>query len=104
MRKLNVLLISLFALFFVASVHGQTGVNDAALNGNYAFTFTGVSGNGTTSSVFGAVGRFTADGARHLTSRELVTHGAGARATSPQPLTRTYSIRADNRGVINLNI
>ena len=103
MRKLNVLLISLFALFFVASVHGQTGVNDAALNGNYAFTFTGVSGNGTTSSVFGAVGRFTADGAGNLTSGELVTNGAGAGATSPQPFTGTYSIGADNRGVMTLN-
>src|SRR5229473_2588724 len=103
MRKLNVLLISLFALFFVASVHGQTGVNDAALNGNYAFTFTGVSGNGTTSSVFGAVGRFTADGAGNLTSGELVTNSVGGGAASPQSFTGTYSIGADNRGTMILN-
>src|SRR5713226_362176 len=103
MRKLNVLLISLFALFSVASVHGQTGVNDAALNGNYAFTFTGVSGNGTTSSAFGAVGRFTADGAGNLTGGELVTNGVGAGATSAQPFTGSYSIGADYRGVMTLH-
>src|SRR6266571_7441239 len=105
MRKLNALLILLFALFFASAVHGQTntGVNNAALNGNYAFTFTGVSGNGTTSSVFGAVGRFTADGAGNLTNGELVTNGAGAGATSAQAFTGTYSIGADNRGVMTLN-
>ncbi len=105
MRKLNVLLILCLALLFGPRVQGQTntGVNNAALNGNYAFTFTGVSGNGTTSSVFGAVGRFTADGAGNLTSGELVTNGAGAGATSAQAFTGTYSIGADNRGVMTLN-
>src|SRR6266487_4045361 len=103
MRKLNALLILLFALFFASAVHGQTGGNDAALNGNYAFTFTGISGNATVSSVFGAVGRFTADGVGNLTNGELVTNGAGAGATSAQVFTGSYSIGADNRGLMALN-
>jgi len=44
MRKLNVLLILCFALVFASIAQGQS--NNAALNGNYAFNFTGVSGNG----------------------------------------------------------
>src|SRR5256886_5876090 len=105
MRKLNALLILCFALLFVATVQGQTnpGVNNAELNGNYAFTFNGFSGNTSVSSVFGAVGRFTADGAGNLTSGELVTNGVGAGASSPQSFTGTYSIGADNRGVMTLN-
>src|SRR6266436_2033725 len=75
MRKLNVLLILCFALVFASIAQGQS--NNAALNGNYAFNFTGVSGNGTVSSVFGAVGRFTADGAGNLSNGELVTNAAG---------------------------
>src|SRR5260370_42611868 len=102
MCKLNVLLILCFALAFASIVQGQS--NNAALNGNYAFNFTGVSGNGTTSSVFGAVGRFTTDGAGNLTNGELVTNGVGAGATSPQAFTGTYVIGADNRGVMTLNI
>src|SRR5467141_72880 len=102
MRKLNVLLILCFALAFASIAQGQS--NNAELNGNYAFNFTGVSGNGTTSSVFGAVGRFTADGAGNLTNGELVTNGVGAGATSPQAFTGTYVIGADNRGVMTLNI
>src|SRR5258706_15833558 len=102
MRKLNVLLILCFALVFASIAQGQS--NNAALNGNYAFDFTGVSGNGATSSVFGAVGRFTADGAGNLSNGELVTNGGGAGATSPQAFTGTYVIGADNRGVITLNI
>src|SRR5260370_3244163 len=58
MRKLNVLLILCFALLFASIAQGQS--NNAALSGNYAFNFTGVSGNGATSSLFWAVGRFTA--------------------------------------------
>src|SRR6266852_1694407 len=105
MRKLHVLLCLFLALFFASTVQGQTnaGVNNASLNGNYAFTFSGISGNGTVSTVFAAVGRFTADGAGNLTNGELVTNGAGAGATSPQPFTGTYSIGADNRGVMTLN-
>src|SRR5467141_2900950 len=105
MRKLNALLILCFALLFAATVQGQTnpGVNNAELNGNYAFTFNGFSGNTSVSSVFAAVGRFAADGAGNLASGELVTNGVGAGASSPQSFTGTYSIGADNRGVMTLN-
>src|SRR6266576_2292915 len=105
MRKLSALLNLCFALLFAATVQGQTnpGVNNAELNGNYAFTFNGFRGNTSVSSVFAAVGRFTADGASNLTSGELVTNGVGAGASSPQSFTGTYSIAADNRGVMTLN-
>ncbi len=105
MRKLNALLILCFTLLFGSTVQGQTntGVNNAELNGDYAFTFSGISGNGSVSSVFAAVGRFTADGAGNLTGGELATNGVGAGAVSAQAFTGTYSIGADNRGVMTLN-
>jgi hypothetical protein len=105
MRKLNVLLILCFALVFASIARGQSnpGANNAELNGNYAFTFRGFSGNLATSSIFGAVGRFTADGAGNLTNGELDTNAVGSRAAA-QSFTGTYSIGADNRGVMNLNI
>jgi len=105
MRKLNALLILCFTLLFGSTVQGQTntGVNNAELNGDYAFTFSGISGNGSVSSVFAAVGRFTADGAGNLTGGELATNAVGAGAVSPQAFTGTYSIGADNRGVMTLN-
>jgi len=46
-------------------------VNNAELSGNYAFTFRGSSSNGSVSSVYAAVGRFTADGAGSLANGEL---------------------------------
>ena len=103
MHKLSVLLFLLFALLLVPTAQGQAGMNDAKLNGDYAFSFSGLSGNGTTSSAFGAVGRFTADGAGNLTNGELVTNGVGAGATSAQSFTGSYSIGADNRGAMTLN-
>src|SRR5258708_5333259 len=101
MRKLNVLLILCFALVFASIAQGQS--NNAALNGNYAFNFTGVSGNGAVSSVFGAVGRFTADGAGNHDKGELDTNSVGSGAAG-QSCTGTYAIGADNRGVMTLNI
>jgi len=99
MRKWNALLILVLALCFASTVYGQTGVNNAELKGDYAFTFNGFSGNLATSSIFGAVGRFTADGAGNLTNGELDTNGVGGRAAG-QSFTGTYSIGADNRGVM----
>ncbi len=65
MRKLIALLIGCFALVLTSPVRAQNapGVSNAELNGDYAFTFNGITGNGGVSSVFAAVGRFTADGA-----------------------------------------
>src|SRR5216684_1570706 len=105
MRKLTVLLFSFFALLFASTLLGQSnsGVNNAELNGNYAFTFNGFSGNLATSSIFGAVGRFTADGAGNLTNGELDTNTVGGGGAA-QSFTGTYSIGADNRSVMNLNI
>jgi hypothetical protein len=103
MRKLNALLILCFALLLASTVHGQTGVNNAEMNGSYAFTFTGISGNGTVSSVYGAVGRFTADGAGNVTNGQLDINTVGGGAVA-QTFTGTYSIGADNRGVMTLSI
>jgi hypothetical protein len=105
MHKLNALLILCFALAFTWPVQGQTntGVNNAELNGSYAFTFSGIRGNGSISSVFAAVGRFTADGAGNLTNGQLDTNGVGGGAVA-QAFTGTYSIGTDNRGVMTLNL
>jgi hypothetical protein len=105
MRKLNALLIPCFVLVLASAVRAQNtpGVNDAELNGNYAFTFSGIKGNGSVSSVFGAVGRFTADGAGNLTNGELDTNGVSG-GVAAQSFTGTYAIGADNRGVMTLNI
>jgi len=78
--------------------------NSVELNGNYAFNFTGSSGSSSGSSVFAAVGRFTADGAGNLTIGELDTNGIGqGAALSAQLFTGTYSIGPDNRGVMTLS-
>jgi len=104
MRKLNALLIVCFAAVLASSVRAQTsGVNNAELNGNYAFTFTGIRGTGSISSVFAAVGRFTADGAGNLTNGELDTNTVGGGAAA-QSFTGIYSIGADGRGVMTFNI
>src|SRR5258708_10606925 len=78
MMKLNVLRITCFALVLASTVRAQNtpGVNNAELNGNYAFTFNGMTtGGGGASTVFAAVGRLTADGAGNLTNGELDTNG-----------------------------
>jgi hypothetical protein len=103
MRKLNILLMLCFTLLLASVVQGQstTGVNDGDLNGNYAFSFSGIRGNASVSSIFAAVGRFTADGAGNLTNGELDTNGVGAGTTFvAQAFTGTYSIGADHRGVL----
>ncbi len=107
MRKLNALLIVCFALVFASTVQGQTnaGVNNTELNGNYAFTFNGLTGNANGSVVFAAVGRFTADGAGNVTNGELDTNGVGPGSQlTAIAFTGTYAIGADNRGVMSLNI
>ena len=103
MRKLSILVMLCFMLFLGPGVQGQStsGVNDAELNGNYAFSFNGIHGNGSVSSAFAAVGRFTADGAGHLTNGELDTNGVGVGTNFvAQAFAGTYSIGADHRGVL----
>jgi hypothetical protein len=108
MRELNVLLVLCFGLVFSSAVRAQgtSGVNNAALKGDYAFSFNGMTtGDNLTSTPFAAVGRFTADGAGSLSNGELDANGFGAMEKAvAQPFTGTYSIGADNRGVMNLNI
>src|SRR5712664_1070525 len=105
MRKLNILPILCLAALFASTVRAQTntGVNNAELSGNYAFTFRGSSSNGSVSSVYAAVGRFTADGAGSLANGELDTNTVGGGGAA-QTFTGTYSIGADHRGVMSLNI
>jgi len=103
MRKLNILLMLCFTLLLASVVQGQStsGANDGELNGNYAFSFSGIRGNASVSSTFAAVGRLTADGAGNLTNGELDTNGVGVGTTFvAQAFTGTYSIGADHRGVM----
>ncbi len=104
MRKLIALLIGSFALVLVSTVRAQntSGVNNAELTGDYAFTFNGITGGSGPSSVFAAVGRFTADGAGNVTNGELDNNGVGTGASVAQPFTGTYAIGADHRGVMTL--
>src|SRR5260370_3968795 len=106
MRKVIALLIGCFALVLTSTVRAPNapGVSKAELNGDYAFTFNGITGNGGVSSVFAAVGRFTADGAGNLTNGELDTNGVGAGAAAvARTFTGTYAIGADHRGVMTLD-
>ena len=104
MMKLNALLAMCLGLVFASTVRAQ--VNDAQLRGDYAFSFTGMTtGNGITSTPFAAVGRFTADGLGNLTNGELDSNGVGPMEKAVAlAFTGSYSIGADNRGVMNLNI
>ncbi len=108
MRKLQILGIACLALILAAAIRAQgtTGVNNAELQGGYAFTFNGMTTGGSGGSTpFAAVGRFTSDGAGNLTNGVLDTNGVGVpEKLINQAFTGTYSIGADNRGAMNLNI
>src|SRR3984893_7512839 len=105
MRKLKVLLVVCFAFTVASTVRAQGGSN-AELKGDYAFTFNGMTtGGGGASTVFAAVGRFTADGAGNLINGELDSNGAAPQEKLvAQTFNGTYTIGADHRGVMNLNI
>src|SRR5260370_39125841 len=108
MRTLQILGIACLALFSAAVIRAQatTGVNNAELKGDYAFTFNGMTtGGGGGSTPFAAGGRFTSDGAGNLTNGGLDTNGVGLpEKLIAQDFTGSYSIGADNRGVMNPNI
>ena len=100
MRKLIVLLIGCFALVLASTARAQ---NNAELNGDYAFTFSGITGGSGPSSVFAAVGRFTADGAGNLTNGQMDNNGVSSGGSIAQAFTGTYAIGADHRGVMTMN-
>src|SRR5260221_12882401 len=104
MRKLNFLPILCLASLFASTVRAQTntGVNNAELSGNYAFTFRGSSSNGSVSSVYAAVGRFTADGAGSFANRELATNTVRGGGAAPI-LTGDHWLGSGPRGVMNPN-
>jgi hypothetical protein len=104
MKKLIALLIGCSTLVLASTVRAQntSGVNNAELSGDYAFNFDGITGSGGVSSVFAAVGRFTADGAGNLTNGEIDTNSPSAGAAVAQAFTGTYSIGADHRGVMTM--
>jgi len=106
MTRLHSLLVACFAVVLASTVQAMgSGANDAELNGNYAFTFNGFDVGAGGSSVFAAVGRFTADGAGGLTNGELDTNGVvSGSVQTAQPFAGTYSIGADNRGQMTFNL
>ena len=107
MTKLRMFFIVFSIAALPSAIRAQgSGVNNSALNGTYAFSFTGISGSaGGSSSAFAAVGRFVVDGAGNVTNGEVDTNGVGSGSTLvAQAFTGTYSIGADNRGVMNLSI
>src|SRR6202795_765287 len=108
MRKLLTLGIAFLALFSAGAIRAQgtVGINNAELKGDYAFTFNGMTTGGSGGwASFAAVGKFTSDGAGNLTNGVLDTNGVGVpEKLIDQAFTGTYSIGADNRGVMNLNI
>jgi hypothetical protein len=106
MRNMRLFLMVWVMLLFGAVVRAQSvsGGNDHELNGSYAFSFSGIRGNASVSSVFAGVGRFTADGAGNLTNGEIDTNGvAVGTALAAQSFTGAYSIGADHRGVMTFN-
>src|SRR5258708_40197893 len=65
------------------TIAGQGGAQgNAQLNGNYAFSFTGITGNSSASSTFATVGRFTADVAGIIAYGEMDTNGVRDGAAS----------------------
>src|SRR4051812_42981412 len=106
MKKLNLAAIICLASVLAPTARAQSGVNNAELNGSYAFSFNGMTtGGGGASTTFAAVGRFTADGAGNLTNGMLDSNSAQPQQkASAQTFTGTYSIGADHRGIMDLNI
>jgi len=64
-------------------------VNNAEFERQLRIYLHGFSGNLATSSILGAVGRFTADGTGNLTNGELDTNAVGSKTTA-QSFTGTY--------------
>jgi hypothetical protein len=78
----------------------RTIVNNAELNGQYAFLLSGFDANGKPMST---AGKFTADGNGNIISGTIDTNGTGLSAASSATLNATtYAIGSDNRGKLTL--
>ena len=80
----------------------QGGFTNANVNGAYAFSFSGAD----TVGFMAVAGSMQLDGAGHITTGTMdinrqATNGQAQPATNV-PLTGTYSVRADGRGVATL--
>lgn len=76
----------------------QGGFTNASLNGTFAFSFSGTDSAG----FFAAAGSLTADGSGRITSGVLDENKVGG-VLSNVPISGTYNIRADGRGVASIN-
>jgi len=101
MKKVCVLVFVCLVLMIAPGVKAQG--SNAELSGNYAFTFDGITGANGVSNGYAGVGRFTADGAGNITNGEVDTNAVGG-GVAAQGFTGTYSIGADHRGLMTLNI
>ncbi len=77
----------------------NAALSNAAVSGNYAFSFTGYN-NGT--PVY-AAGRFTADGTGLISNGVLDANLAGSPPVIGLPFTGTYSITANGLGTMTFN-
>ncbi|HMF90694.1 MAG TPA: hypothetical protein VKL40_08635, partial [Candidatus Angelobacter sp.] len=82
-------------------VHSVAGsFSNASLNGNFAFTLSGVNAGGP----FAVAGRFQANGAGVITAgAEDINSPGTVGVLINQPVTGTYAVRADGRGTATLN-
>ena len=81
------------------AVNINPALTNAALSGDYAFSFSGYN-NGTPVV---AAGRFTADGTGLISNGLLDANRAGAPPVVGLPFTGTYSITADGLGTMTFN-
>jgi hypothetical protein len=79
----------------------RSSVNNAELNGQYAFLLSGFDANG---NPLAASGKFVADGNGNITSGVLDSNGTGMTAplANSTILASTYAVGGDNRGKIAL--
>jgi hypothetical protein len=74
-------------------------VNVGLLNGQYAFQVAGFDANG---AALGMAGSFTADGAGHITGGEMDVNDDDALGNNASPLSGTYTLDENLRGVITI--
>src|SRR5204862_208612 len=83
---------------------GQNG-GSVALNGDYAFTFSGITGGPGYSEPFAAVGRFTANGAGTFTNGAADANAStGSNTATMNAAAYTVSDKSSGRGSMNLSL